>query len=898
MTTRQLRTLRALVGLWVIALLWFWTWWLRADHVVSLGGMLLTSALIGWSTLLPGWFFYFVLRMRRTNPELELPSGRIAMVVTKAPSEPWPLVRKTLEAMLAQRLPSDRAFDVWLADEDPTGEVQKWCRLHAVQVSTRRGVAGYNNPAWPGRRKCKEGNLRYFYEVAGGYARYDFVVQLDADHVPGADYLVNMIRPFADPCVGYVAAPSICDSNARVSWAARARLYAEATLHGPLQAGYYSGFAPLCIGSHYAVRTCALQQAGGLGPELAEDHSTTLVLTAHGWRGAFALDAIAHGDGPSSLADCMTQEYQWSRSLMRVLLDFTPRHWQRLSLAAKIEFGFAQVWYPLFALHLLLATLAPTIALIFRAPWVDVDFVEFLGHSWVLMLACVAPVLWIKRQGWLRPAYAPVLSWESTLFQLARWPWVLLGVIHAIVGHLLAKEFEFRVTPKADPGAVPLAPRLVLPYAAIVLLQAGTLFFVADPGRAGGYYWLALTSGAVYTLVLVSAIALHLRESLRATAGRLWTFARTIVSTAPVVVCATILVGSATSLRGPAALGAILPTSAPAAAMVADGAPQDVVVAHAVANVAHVIQDQAELPAQPAVSDAVDRVFAASLSATKAESIATLDLPADRLALGAYDPERRLPADMLDLEHWYVRQDDPADLSIVLKHAQNRRTPMVTIEPYLSPGDSAPVLDRIQQGQLDNQIRMMARTVAANAPQVVLVRWGHEMELSGLYPWSANDPELYRLAYRRVVEIFRAEGASNAEFVWSPAGSPGADAYYPGDDVVDYVGVTVLSDAGWDTASGEPARSFTDLFGPRYAMVAGHAKPVIVAELGVSGTSEHQAEWLTQARQSYAVFPLLRGLVYFNAANPWPGTANITPNWQVNADVLGSALALSGQWRA
>jgi cellulose synthase/poly-beta-1,6-N-acetylglucosamine synthase-like glycosyltransferase len=132
MTARQVRALRALVGVWVLALVWFWTWWLHVDHVVSLGGMMLTSALLAWSTLLPGWFFYFVLRMRRANPSLELPSGRIAMVVTKAPSEPWPLVRETLEAMLAQQLPDARDFDVWLADEDPTDEVRAWCRGHRV----------------------------------------------------------------------------------------------------------------------------------------------------------------------------------------------------------------------------------------------------------------------------------------------------------------------------------------------------------------------------------------------------------------------------------------------------------------------------------------------------------------------------------------------------------------------------------------------------------------------------------------------------------------------------------------------------------------------------------------------------------------------------------------------
>ncbi|MBP0651757.1 hypothetical protein J8J40_32320, partial [Mycobacterium tuberculosis] len=83
-------------------------------------------------------------------------------------------------------------------------------------------------------------------------------------------------------------APSICDRNAADSWSARGRLYAEASLHGALQCGYNNGWTPLCIGSHYAVRTKALRSIGGLGPELAEDHSTTLMMAAGGWRGVHA----------------------------------------------------------------------------------------------------------------------------------------------------------------------------------------------------------------------------------------------------------------------------------------------------------------------------------------------------------------------------------------------------------------------------------------------------------------------------------------------------------------------------------------------------------------------------------------------------------------------------------
>ncbi|TGQ50748.1 N-acetylglucosaminyltransferase, partial [Mesorhizobium sp. M1C.F.Ca.ET.212.01.1.1] len=95
-----------------------------------------------------------------------------------------------------------------------------------VFISTRRGREDYHRKTWPRRTRCKEGNLAFFYDHYG-YERYDFVAQMDADHRPTQTYLREILYPFADPAVGYVSAPSICDNNAAESWAARGRLFPE-----------------------------------------------------------------------------------------------------------------------------------------------------------------------------------------------------------------------------------------------------------------------------------------------------------------------------------------------------------------------------------------------------------------------------------------------------------------------------------------------------------------------------------------------------------------------------------------------------------------------------------------------------------------------------------------------
>ena len=486
------------IALWVAFMARFWMWWLSSYHADIPVQFAINTALLAWTTILPSYYLYFLTKMKKVNLEIRIPSGlRVAMVVTKTPHEPFSVVRETLEAMLTQEYP----HDTWLADEEPREEVLRWCGEHDVQVSSRFRVAEYHNPTWPRRTKCKEGNLAYFYDMYG-YDQYDVVVQMDADHRPAAGYLEAMLHPFADPAVGYVSAPSICDANAKDSWTVRMRLYAEATLHGSLQAGYNDGWAPLCIGSHYAVRTKALREVGGLGPELAEDHSTTLLMNAFGWRGVHALDAEAHGDGPATFHDCIIQEYQWSKSLMVVLLKYFPKYGRQLSLKLKFQFLFSELWYPLFACSMVLAFLQPVAALVTRTPWAHVGYIDFLAHSVPPVALLMVVVWWVKRNGWLRPQNTPILRWEPVLFELARWPWVLLGIVGALWEVVRAKPVEFRITPKGEAVSRHIPFKTIVPYAFIAGISLLAVIGVQNAGGARGYYFLLLVNAFLYLLLL------------------------------------------------------------------------------------------------------------------------------------------------------------------------------------------------------------------------------------------------------------------------------------------------------------------------------------------------------------------------------------------------------------
>lgn len=500
----------ALAGLWALAALFFWVWWLRPDHDIGAIRYWIATACLGWIFFLQAYFItVFLCGQRSVAPDPQPGRWRVAMVVTKTPGEPLALLQKTLSAMLAQDYP----HDTWLADEDPAPATVAWCEASGVRISTRKGVADYHRAEWPRRTRCKEGNLAYFYDHFG-YDNYDIVAQLDADHVPQPGYLREILRPFADPKVGYVSAPSICDANAGESWAARTRLDSEAAFHGALQCGYSRVFTSLCIGSHYAVRTRALRQVGGLGPELAEDHSTSMLLAAGGWRGVHAIDAIAHGDGPATIADLATQEFQWSRSLVTLLLGHTGRYLPKLPLNLKFLFLLGQSWYVFFALMMLYMYVAPIYALTTDQRFADVTYPAFIGHM-LPATAVLTLLAWsIRRDRLFRPYDGRIFGLAKLMFVYLQWPWVLWGCLMALRDRLTGKFVDFRVTPKGEAATRRLPSKVVAVYAGLAVGAILPVILAAGVDEARGFYLLSGINAAIYVAIVTSIVLRHLGDTL------------------------------------------------------------------------------------------------------------------------------------------------------------------------------------------------------------------------------------------------------------------------------------------------------------------------------------------------------------------------------------------------
>jgi hypothetical protein len=101
-------------------------------------------------------------------------------------------------------------------------------------------------------------------------------------------------------------------------------------------------------------------------------------------------------------------------------------------------------------------------------------------------------------------------------------------------------------------------------------------------------------------------------------------------------------------------------------------------------------------------------------------------------------------------------------------------------------------LAEVADGVHDAEFEAAARVISEAQPRAI-VRLGWEMNL-GSMAWFAGDHEAdYIKAFRRVVGIFRRYSA-DFKYDWCPGWGPQdspADLAYPGDDVVDYIGLDV-----------------------------------------------------------------------------------------------------------
>jgi cellulose synthase (UDP-forming) len=251
--------------------------------------------------------------------------GREVAVLVATYNEPMDVLRPTVVGALAIR--NDVAPQVWVLDDGG----RPWVRLMCEELGAR-----YLSRPAP-RRHAKAGNINN----ALAHVDAEFIVTLDADHVPRPELLERMLGYFADERVAVVQSPQ--------------HFYNRGFQHprdddDPLRNEQSVFFDAICRGKdrHNAAFWCgcpsvirreALMSVGGVATDtVVEDAHTSMRLHAAGWEIVFHPEVMALGIAPEEIGAFLVQRGRWAKGSLQMLRHDPPMFKRGLTWAQRLEY--------------------------------------------------------------------------------------------------------------------------------------------------------------------------------------------------------------------------------------------------------------------------------------------------------------------------------------------------------------------------------------------------------------------------------------------------------------------------------------------------------------------------------------------------------------------------------
>lgn len=165
-------------------------------------------------------------------------------------------------------------------------------------------------------------------------------------------------------------------------------------------------------------------------------------------------------------------------------------------------------------------------------------------------------------------------------------------------------------------------------------------------------------------------------------------------------------------------------------------------------------------------------------------------------------------------------------------------------------------LEEITDGNYDDAIRALCQVLSETNAKT-LMRWNPDMEVPvKLYAWQYQSPATYIDAYRHFAAICKEENKA-IQLVWAPAGYPGTEEYWPGNDVIDIVSITINGQS--ENSSTIYARDKDTLTMLRRKLLRTRFtdKPVLILEAGnalpSAGLKRSLADAIAEIEQDSAI---------------------------------------------
>lgn len=390
------------------------------------------------SAILSAFVFYTFIVEPSRRTSVPPAAGLSVDVLIATYNEEPALLRRTAAAARDMEYP----HKTWLCDDGRRPQVRELARELGIGYITRSDNAHF-----------KAGNLN----SALAETQADFVMVLDADHVPRASFLTRTLGFFDDPKVALVQTPQVyynVDSFQHAVSLGRRRFWHEAAVfHHEMQPGADRLNSAFFVGTGAVLRRSALSEIGGFATgSITEDIHTSMRLHARGFKSVYLDEALGFMLAPDTPFAYIRQRLRWAQGSMQILRRENPLFKRGLSFFQKMGYLNSLGGY-LAAYQHLLFYVAPGLYLFARISPIATDqrlgLPIFVSH---IILDLIA----------FRLLAAP----HARLFLGECFKVLNLSIFVRASATLLSSEgLVFKVTPKGRHGGLPydlLAPAFAL----------------------------------------------------------------------------------------------------------------------------------------------------------------------------------------------------------------------------------------------------------------------------------------------------------------------------------------------------------------------------------------------------------------------------------------------------
>lgn len=357
---------------------------------------------------------------------------------------------------------------------------------------------------------AKAGNLNHGL----AHSTAEFVVTLDADHVPLPGLIDELIGFFRDDRTAIVQANQDCynlDSfQHEVDWRAKTGWQMQELFFSVIQPAKDGFNATIYCGSPAMLRRRALEQIGGFATgTITEDLHTGLRLQKRGWRVRYVNRSVARGLAAQTFAGFASQWRRWGVGSTQVLRLENPLFGRGLSLGQRFaylmsyEYNVVFSWVRLLSVGTVIFASFTGIFPLLSAP---LDFALFYLPFLVTNITATS----LLSGNW------------RTAFFMERYNFVKIhATLTALTGYF-TRTATFQVTPKSRAPMTPI--RQVVPYVGLLfLVYTSVVWAVVQAWQTSneGQFWayiITASFGVYFFAVTSPAVARVLeRKEARAT---------------------------------------------------------------------------------------------------------------------------------------------------------------------------------------------------------------------------------------------------------------------------------------------------------------------------------------------------------------------------------------------